>query len=99
MSATCDSCLASIQWVQSPNKKPIPLDMTPVAVDSPGAVIVVPGDRILWGYSLQRVAAAIALRDDIPMQAAREAVARDYDAYHAHFATCPNADQHRKVNR
>ncbi len=100
--AECRSCHAPMQWgTERETAGKIPLDVTPVQIDTPGARVVVParGSRgpILWCYSLGDLAAAIAAREDVPISEAYLLVADRYDAYLSHFSTCPDAAQHRRM--
>lgn len=85
MADTCSSCGASIVWLKTVNDKPM-------AVDSPSAGFVDPeGDlRGLFAVVMGRERIAYAL-SKLPADLVNKSV-----AWRTHFATCPNADDHRK---
>jgi hypothetical protein len=80
--AECKSCGAAITWVLTEKDKPMPVDAEPVEQ----------GNVELY-------------RDDAGEQRARVVVEGDatlpgFDLparYQSHFASCPQADQHRKA--
>lgn len=85
---TCRSCQAPIRWAVSESSgKRIPLDLMPV---DDGNIVETgrthPSGAPMVRY-LKRAQSAIttSLLDDVPAP----------DRYVTHFATCPNADQHR----
>lgn len=83
MSATCQSCGAPVEWALTHAGQNMPLDATPS--DQPTSLRA-------W-----RVNGRLHVRD-IDGVGATDAPS---DARHAtsHFATCPNADAHRKRKR
>lgn len=78
--ATCRSCGAAVRWELTPAGKRMPLDPEP----SPQGNVAIYGGPAM---------VAVALTAD---QLAAHNVAIDGPLYLSHFATCPNADQHRK---
>lgn len=78
--STCKSCGAEIRWVKTMAGKNMPMDTEPTK----GFVIVHAGDG---GWKLE---------GDGGGYSHSEATARQVEVYTSHFATCPNADEHRK---
>jgi hypothetical protein len=79
--ATCSSCGAAIEWAITPTDVRMPLDAHPV--DRQGAVLAA------W----RRPDGQLAVR---PMPAAGGFLWPDEHPARSHFATCPNADRHRR---
>lgn len=80
---SCNSCGAPIRWERTTAGKRIPLD--PAPVPDGNVVIVDNGD----GTTMAMVLAGVALRlsgDAVPK-------------FKSHFATCPDADSHRRGGR
>lgn len=82
---TCRSCGAVIEWVRSERSgKWIPLDIDPV-------------DEGTIQLDYQQSGARWAKFLNIEEAAELRAVDPDVELYVSHFATCPNADKHRKA--
>lgn len=77
---TCRSCGARIRWATTANGNRMPIDDEPV----PDGNIVL-SDPTPGAYA----PVALLVDPDAPML-------DDPPRFVAHFATCPNADQHRK---
>lgn len=97
MADTCRSCRAPVRWARSaanPDKS-IPLDTAVVPPDTAGALAYVQG----WAYShrllVDRLATSHGHHGGHTNEAA-EVLARQYPHHLSHFATCPNASQHRR---
>lgn len=83
MRAKCDSCGAPIEWARfSTSGKPVPLDVG--LVDNGNLEVV---ERRDGGDAIVR------LLGRADLEAARE---RGVPLRRTHFATCPNAKQHRR---
>lgn len=82
MSARCRTCRAPVVWAVLPSGRRIPLDPEP---DPAGRVRL---DAI--GPATDRAAMVL------PTDEAEAAHAAGEDLYVSHFATCPQADQHRR---
>lgn len=80
--AECRSCGASIRWVETLKGKRIPINWEPDRVRG-NLRKVQPDERVQ------------ARAQVLPEVEAAEARDRGEDLWLAHFATCPNADQHR----
>lgn len=78
--AECRSCGAAILWARTERDKPIPLDAEP---DPAGRIVFVSGDTV-----------RVLRKDEEPPSHAL--VPRKGQRYTSHFATCPNAEQHRR---
>lgn len=79
--ATCRSCRATIEWAVTANGKRMPVDVTPTPE---GNVTTVPG-----GAGPGTLLALVHPPGQLPFDA-------DEPRYTSHFATCPNADSHRR---
>lgn len=78
--AACRSCGASIRWVEIlPSRKLTPLDITPTAN---GNLMIVDGHQAQDGTPIARVVTPLERTASTTL-------------YTSHFATCPNAAQHR----
>lgn len=82
MSARCRTCRAPVVWAVLPSGRRIPLDPEP---DPAGRVRL---EAI--GPGTDRAAVVLNTGDAEDARAAGEAL------YTSHFATCPQADQHRR---
>lgn len=82
MSGSCSSCGAPIRWARTVNGKAMPLDADPV-----------PSGNVRLGW-IGGKQVAILLTDP----AERAAAQIEGPVYLPHFATCPNANEHRKAN-
>lgn len=83
--AACRSCGAPILWAITLNDRRIPLDADPITTvgDDPRGLFAL----------LQRPEPPIAIGlDALP----RDAAALGPTLRRSHFATCPNADEHRR---
>jgi len=83
--ATCRSCGAEIVWTRTENGSPMPLD--------PGEFPIVENTQ---GSILAVAANGKVIRGD--------RVSDSYEGGYilariSHFATCPNAKEHRRINR
>lgn len=91
--SACRSCRAEVLWVETvPAGKRIPLDPPGVDFRAHGAIIVVGR----FGYTLKELAERLALREAVSVARAEELIGARYDAHVSHFATCPQAAQHRR---
>ncbi len=81
--AKCRSCGAPIIWAKTEAGKPMPLDIQP----SPsGTFTIRHADGRAWRGNLHE-----------ELQAIHKSKIKDLGPwYTSHFATCPNANQHRK---
>lgn len=80
--AECRSCGASIRWVETLKGKRIPINREP--------------DRVRGNLRKVQPDETLPARAQVlPEAEAAEARDRGEDLWLAHFATCPNADQHR----
>jgi hypothetical protein len=82
--STCRSCRRSIIWVRTERGKKMPLDADPVE-DQTVANLFVLRERERY--------------DDGPLAIAAWGLVGTEDHYVSHFATCPDADDHRSTNR
>lgn len=81
--AKCRSCKAPIIWATTANDKKMPLDLLPVEPErDAGGAVAISGLQVIERQGRCR-AATIA---DVP----------GADLYRSHFATCPNAGEHRR---
>lgn len=82
MSSRCRSCNAEILWAETANGKKMPLDAEPVDASEllAGLQVLLKG-RGDHGEDL--VTSAVATGLPVPL-------------YRSHFATCPDAAQHRR---
>jgi hypothetical protein len=78
--ATCRSCGASILWVRTERGNRMPMDATPVP-EGTRHTYVLRDVTSPWGPL-----AIAAASDELPGEV----------YYGSHFATCPNAAQHRR---
>ena len=80
----CSSCGAEILWVRTVSGKKMPLDVEPVWIrqQTGGHTYVREDGSFIFGEIMGDA-------DDDPD-------ANAIEAHTSHFATCPNADQHRK---
>jgi hypothetical protein len=87
--ASCESCEARLLWAITWGGKRMPLDAEPVGDEqsAPSQVFVLMkrGDDTPLALSLAR------LSDEAMIAAKKNGVS----LYRSHFATCPNADEHR----
>ncbi len=83
MSATCRSCRQPVRWVETTTGRKMPLDPEPVEDGN-----VVETDVLHEGTSLERVIVRVLALGTPPPP--------DRLLYRSHFATCPNAAQHRQ---
>lgn len=94
--SSCRSCSAPVRWaVTVPNGRSVPLNVEPVLATERGALLVVPQGGALFAYSLKELAGRVAAKRDLSYDRAAEVVAVEFDAHLSHFATCPNANDHR----
>ena len=88
----CASCGAPIVWVRSTGGKAIPLDPEPaeggnlVAVDRSG--IALDPERARLAVAASKATVTVARR-------ALRSIDPELPHWRTHFATCPNAEQHR----
>lgn len=80
---TCRSCHAPILWVTTTKGADMPVDPEP---SSDGNVQLTAHGDLLFAHVLGTHHAAAAREHDTPL-------------HQSHFATCPNAAQHRKARR
>jgi len=80
MTSACRSCGAPIRWARTEKGRPIPLDLDAVR-DGNVDVVWIGGER---------VAIVLGSADAAAAQIA------GHDLYKTHFATCPNAPEHRR---
>lgn len=93
----CRSCKVDILWAHTvPLGKRIPLDETPVPHDTPGALVVVERSGNLYAYALLDLVDRMVIRDDCDAEQADRRIREEYHAHTSHFATCPDADSHRR---
>lgn len=81
--AACRSCGAPIVWTVTMNGKRMPVDLDPVG-DVPGAMLF-------------RVEEDPSNGDLIATFIKSDQRYREEELYVSHFATCPQADQHRRT--
>lgn len=81
--SSCRSCDAAILWARTERGRRMPLDATPVDDDTVGNLFV-----------LRETDNA-----DGPLALAAWGLEGTEPHYRSHFATCPNADQHRTGTR
>lgn len=86
---SCRSCKAPIIWVKTPTGSWMPLDCDPVDPDELHAAGVYWEilDEDANPYEVRRVTAMEVMMSVVPIE-----------VYEAHFATCPEADEHRRPN-
>lgn len=97
MADTCRSCGTKIRWALTAKRHRIPLDVDPVPPDAQGALVLVEDEkRVVWAYGMSDLAERMAERLNVKVEDARILIVRDYEAGLSHFATCPNADRHRR---
>lgn len=84
---TCDSCGADIVWVTSTNEKPMPLDSpaVPAGEDMRGLFAIVMGRKL-------------GSRIAVSMSTFPPTMWPLFTTWRSHFATCPNAAQHRRAS-
>lgn len=84
--ARCRSCGAQVLWVLTGNGKRMPLDATPSAAGN------------MFVFTPDNPDAAL-IAESTTSTSARASAARveDRPRFLSHFATCPNAAQHRKA--
>lgn len=87
--AACRSCSSPMVWAISAKRRRIPIDPTPV---EDGNVILLP---IVDQAEKERLGASFRAQVVGPLDQMVEGVAR----FKSHFATCADADRHRKGNR
>lgn len=86
----CSSCGARVLWATTvATRSAIPLDPEPVDVGTPGALVVVTQGPKRWAYGPKVL--AILLLERLP-----DSKVADYPHHLSHFATCPNANTHRR---
>lgn len=91
--ARCGSCTRRILWARSAKtSKWIPLDHDDVDAGTRGALVLVNG----WAYGPETLAQKMSAAQSIHLDRARLLVHEDWPWHLAHFATCPNADKHRR---
>jgi hypothetical protein len=98
VSDRCRSCGAEVLWAKTvPGDKSTPLNAAEVPAGTPGAMVVVYGasDRA-FAYSRDELAERIAIERGFSLERAHAVIAADYPWHTSHFATCPNADKHRR---
>jgi hypothetical protein len=83
--AACRSCKAPIFWALTPNGRRIPLDAEPV--DGGNIVLDDPAAEAPTDPRTARV---------VGKEAQPNLFGDDGPRYTSHFATCPDADSHRK---
>lgn len=81
--ASCRSCGEQIVWAETVNGKRVPMDVDPVP-DLPGAML----------FRLTEFPDREGFLAEFVKPADR---GREPELYVSHFATCPNADQHRRT--
>lgn len=84
----CRSCRAPIVWALTENGRRIPLDRDPYEGGSPSGLFSV-REVVVEGSGRRSLLAIAATPDAFPGET----------LYRSHFATCPNAEQHRKGPR
>ncbi len=85
----CRSCGAEIEWAKTPSGKNIPLDKEP-EVD--GNILV-----SMRGIGLAPLAIAQSKEQIETLRSQAKATGQLHLLFKSHFATCPNAKQHRKA--
>lgn len=96
MTENCRSCEAPIQWALTAKGRRIPLDLGDVPPESHGA-------QVTWedehgrkqARSFTGRVSEIVESLNVDRGRAEEIVRSQYPAFLSHFATCPNAGQHR----
>lgn len=85
--AKCSSCGADILWVKTVSGKKMPLDEEPVWIrlQTGGHTYIRKDGTFVFGEIMGDA-------DDDPD-------ANAIEAHTSHFASCPNADQHRRIRR
>lgn len=97
MSDRCRSCRAEVLWAQTvPGGRNMPLDKAEVKSGAAGALVVVGACGKFWAYTPADLAERLAQSQGVSVQRASELVANDYAWHVSHFATCPDADKHRR---
>lgn len=96
--AACSSCGAPILWATSvTTKRALPLDPEPVPAGTRGAFAIVLGVVKSWAYGPRALSERIARQQGITVEDAAELVRETYPHHASHFATCPQAQAHRKA--
>lgn len=93
---TCKSCPARIVWTETDNAKPMPVD----AAGDPAGNVIVCEPYGLFGDAEANVPASRSVpKGEPPWDKAWRAGAPPAGELRSvsHFATCPNAPQHRKA--
>lgn len=89
----CNSCHQPIQWARSSAGRSIPFDLEPVDGDTKGAMALL-GSR---AFNRDEAITLVSQREAVSMVRARQILDEAGDWHISHFATCPNADQHRRA--
>lgn len=91
--ASCKSCGAEIVWALTIAGRRMPVDAKPAAAGEGAVVLAAMGDPSLTdgrGQWLALMAASINDNERAVLTRVETVL------HHAHWATCPNADEHRK---
>lgn len=85
--AECKSCGDSIKFIRTESGKTMPVNAAPMMVEvetdeRPDTCVITPDGKVIWGVGR------------IPDYETKAGVF--VEGYTSHFATCPNAEQHRK---
>jgi hypothetical protein len=83
----CRSCGAEIEWAITPNGKRIPLDKLPV---EDGNILV------SMRTDLPPLAIAQTQKEIEVLRSQAVHTGQPHTLFKSHFATCPNANKHRK---
>ena len=77
----CKTCQAEIKWIKTEKNKTVPVNLQ--------SIYIVPN---LEGKTIAVCCNGKVIKGDLAMKGTANAV----EGYTSHFATCPQADQHRR---
>lgn len=92
----CNSCgAADLRWVtMAASGRRILIEPAECKPTERGALFIVNNQ---WAYSAKQIGERLAQREGVSEYRARELAASRYPSHLSHFATCPNAEQHRRT--
>lgn len=93
--SVCRSCGQEILWAKTDAGKTIPLDLALVGPEQAGAMVVHYWSGGIQAQSLKQATRELASVRESSEDEARRLLLANGEAHLSHFASCPNAAEHR----